>query len=190
MLDPWILRFSKLKPKGSVCKFLSLSFFVGSLDPWIPWSFDSKNWKQENLSVRLCLCHFLPDPWILGTYKSRILKNGAKNQLCLFAGSLVPWILRISILEPRGSVCEFVSVSLFVGFLDPWTPWSLDSQNWSQETLFVRFCLCHFLLDPWIPGSLDPHQQVLWKIITLSKMLGSLDPWILIYKFCENHISF
>ena len=36
---PWIIvipRFLKLEPRDSVCKFVSVSFFAGSLDPWIP----------------------------------------------------------------------------------------------------------------------------------------------------------
>ena len=143
---------------------------------WIPKSLDSQNWSQEALSVSLCLCHFLLDPWILGSCKSRILKYAAQNQLCLFAGSLDPWILKFSKLEQRGSVCKFFSVSFFVGSLDPWIPLSLDSQNWSQEALSVRLCLCHFLLDPWILGS---HKSRILKYGAqnlLSLFAGSLDP--------------
>ena len=122
------------------------------------WSLDSWNWSQETLSVSLCLCHFLLDPWILGSLKSRILKYGAQNQLCLYAGSL-----------------------------DPWIPGSLDSQNWSQEALSVSLCVCHFLFDPWILGSLyqfilrfsklEPRGSVC-KIVSVFFFAGSLDPWI------------
>ena len=33
----------------------------------LPWYLDFPNSSQETLSVSLCLCHFLVDPWILGS---------------------------------------------------------------------------------------------------------------------------
>ena len=92
---------------------------------------------------------------------------------------------------------------LFAGSLDPWIPGSLDFQNWNQETLSVRLCLYHFLLDPWILGShkptipqmeqkttvsflvdpwilrsLDPLiLQIGFKILSVSLFAGSMNPW-------------